>query len=289
MTLDPPGPSISSCLARALAVSFALGLLASFSNAAFAQEADLSRGGVKAQEVRGEERSRTDPITRANVYDRESDWPNIVAITRSWTPTGDSDALRVGYRGALVRVNADGNPRIDFGRHGQHDVPVDHTDLVDAANGVRLGTVHKTAPNFLLQVGTRLVVGKEGQVRALRSAELAQAKLFLCVFADPGTTEFRAVVDRLSEFESAGQLEMIFFPQSVERGELGSLVSRLEELSWSVPFSYPHLSENYTTSLLGASPALPTFLLVTSEGRVLYRSTPGVPLDADRLRDLLAG
>src|SRR5262245_22602012 len=73
-------------------------------------------------------------ITAANVYEKEQYWPTIVALTQEWLPPGETKPLSAQYRGTLVRVEADGRVRIDFGRHGKHDIPMDHTDLVDRAN-----------------------------------------------------------------------------------------------------------------------------------------------------------
>src|SRR5262245_36531694 len=66
-------------------------------------------------------------ITQASVYENERYWPAIVALTEEWLPPGETKPLQAQYRGVLVRVEADGRVRIDFGRHGRYDVPMDHT------------------------------------------------------------------------------------------------------------------------------------------------------------------
>src|SRR4029450_9528539 len=103
-------------------------------------------------------------ITQANVYEKERYWPSIVGLTREGLPPGGTTApqgettpLQAQYRGVLVGVEADGRVRTDFGRHGKHDVPMDHTDLVQRANEVRAGSLTKLAPNFVLRVVDSLV------------------------------------------------------------------------------------------------------------------------------------
>ena len=59
--------------------------------------------------------------------------------------------------GVLIRVEASGLARIDFGRDGLYEVPVGATDLVERANRIRTGELRKMAPNFVLAIGPRLV------------------------------------------------------------------------------------------------------------------------------------
>ena len=57
-----------------------------------------------------------------------------------------------------------------------------------------------------------------------------------------------------------------------------SLRDQLRSLEWPTPFVLDHLAEPYTPSLLGEGVELPALLLVTREGRVLFRGPwrPGV-------------
>src|SRR5262245_34436920 len=104
-------------------------------------------------------------ITQANVYENEHYWPAIVALTQEWLPPGGTQRLKVQYRGTLVRVEEDGRARIDFGRNGKHDIPIDHTDLVQRANEVRTGKRTKIAQNFVLRVGNSLLDSSSQQLR----------------------------------------------------------------------------------------------------------------------------
>src|SRR4029450_1814282 len=114
-------------------------------------------------------------FTQAKVYEQERYWPAIVALTQEWLPAGETKPLKAQYRGTLVRVEADGRVRIDFGRHGKHDIPMDHTDLVQRANEVRAGTRTKLAQNFVLRVGNTLVDSSSQPMRPTTIAEIAGA------------------------------------------------------------------------------------------------------------------
>lgn len=211
-------------------------------------------------------------VTEANVYDHESYWPNIVALVEEWQPDGAEKPLRPRYRGALIRVERDGRVRIDFGRHGRYDVPIEKTDLVRSANEVRLGTRHKAAPNFVLQVGTRLVDPRTDEGVPMKSSEIARARVFLCIFADPLDDEFPALARELASLGDVEGLGFVLFPQTGDSEDLQAIKDRLRASDWEVPFGYPRLSENQTLSLLGEVPTGPYALIVTPEGRVLYRS-----------------
>ena len=223
-------------------------------------------------------------ITQATVYENERYWPAIVAMTKDWMPPSGAKPLKAQYRGALVRVEADGRVRIDFGRHGRHDIPIDHTDLVVRADEVRAGIETKLAPNFVLRVGNSLVDPSGAQVRPLKFDDLARARSYLCVFADPRAEEFPSLAQQLASLESVNGVRAVFFPQSVGRDDLEFVHERLGTLTWHVPYMYPQLSENYTLSLLGDLPERPHAQLVSPEGRVLYEAELGTAAEFAELR-----
>ena len=99
--------------------------------------------------------------------------------------------MQAGNVGVLIRVEASGVARIDFGRDGLHEVPVAKTDLVERANRIRTGEAEKLAPNFLLAIGPRLVDSAADALRPLPYAAVAEQRGFLCVFADPGAKDVR--------------------------------------------------------------------------------------------------
>jgi hypothetical protein len=222
-------------------------------------------------------------ITQANVYERERYWPAIVVLTRQWLPPGETKPLEAQYRGTLVRVEAGGSVRVDFGRHGKHDVPMDHTDLVERANEVRAGALVKLAPNFVLRVGNSLVDASSQPMRPYKLVEIADASGFLCVFADPRAEDFPNLAQQLAALEGVNGVRTVFFPQVPE--DLESLHERLGTLPWHVAYMYPRLSRNYTLSLLGEIPERPHALLVSPEGRVLHRAEVGTAAGLDELRE----
>jgi hypothetical protein len=250
-----------------------------------------SAGTEDAEHASAPEASRADPataevaVTHANVYESERYWPAIVALTKEWLPPGKTKPLKAQYRGTLVRVETDGRVRIDFGRHGRHDIPIDHTDLVARSNEVREGTRTKLAPNFVLRVGNSLVDSARRPLRPYSLDEIAGARRYLCIFADPRAEDFPSIARQLAALEGVNGVRIVFFPQSLVREEdLEFVHERLETLSWHVAFMYPRLSGNYTLSLLGELPERPAALLVSPEGRVLHRAEIGTAAELSELR-----
>jgi hypothetical protein len=223
-------------------------------------------------------------ITPANVYESERNWPAIVALTKEWSPPGQTKPLQAQYRGTLVRVEADGRVRIDFGRHGKHDVPMDHTDLVQRANEVREGKRTKLAQNFVLRVGNSLVDPSGQTIRPYMLDQIAGASGYLCIFADPRAEDFQILAQQLAALEGVNGVRAVFFPQSVVREDLELVHERLATLSWHVAFMYPQLSANYTLSLLGELPKRPRALLITPEGRVLDEAEIGTAAGLSELQ-----
>jgi hypothetical protein len=176
-----------------------------------------------------------------------------------------------GALGVLIRVDASGTARIDFGRAGLREVPVGKTDLVARANRVRRGYLEKMAPNFLLALGPRLVDSAGEALRPLPYSNVAEHAGFLCVFADPVGITFPALAAALAPLRDHRGVETILFPQ----GEIADSLmrERLLEVEWRVPFVFDHLAEAYTRSLLAAEAKLPFVMLLTREGRVLYAGT----------------
>src|SRR5262245_28318631 len=76
------------------------------------------------------------PVTAKNLLASERFWPYHVALPKAWKPPGSQQALPAGTRGVLIRVEREGLARVDFGRDGLVEVPVDATDLVAQAERV---------------------------------------------------------------------------------------------------------------------------------------------------------
>ena len=198
-------------------------------------------------------------------------------------PPGETKPLQAQYRGTLVRVEADGRVRIDFGRHGKHDVPMDHTDLVQRANEVRAGALTKLAPNFVLRVGNSLVDSSSRPMRPYKLDEIAGASGYLCIFADPRAEDFPNLSRQLAPLDGVNGVRTVFFPQSVVREDLEFVHERLGTVSWRVAYMYPQLSGNYALSLLGEIPERPRAQLISPEGRILYEAEVGTAAGLSQL------
>ncbi len=227
-------------------------------------ESDPAPAGIPAASTSG--------LTAANILEHERAWPDIVALTEPWTPPGAPLALKQGYRGALIRVDDAGRARIDFGRHGKHDIPLESTDLIARAIEVEAGTRHKVAPNFLAHFGTQFVHPSGLELVPFPTPELAKSERFLCIFANPRDAGFEDLARRLASLGDVPGLQALFFPLAMERDELQPVKDALQKSAWAVPFAYPRAAEMHAQSLLGELPDRPYALLVTSEGRLLHRS-----------------
>ncbi len=235
------------------------------------------------------EPSRSGAITATNLLEHERSWPNIAALVEPWTPPGDSVPLKKGHRGALIRVLEDGRRvRIDFGRHGEHDIPIEATDVVERANEVLGGTRHKVAPNFLAHFGTQFVHPTSPELVPFPTPELARADRFLCVFGDPRPESFAVLAEQLARLGAGPRMQGLFFPLGLAQSETRAVKDRLEAVGWQVPFAHPQAAEKLAESLLGEVPTTPTALLVSAEGRLLERTALSTPGAFERLAAAMA-
>jgi hypothetical protein len=168
----------------------------------------------------------------------------------------------------LIRVEPSGQARIDFGRHGLHEVPVVETDLVKEANRVRTGALEKVAANFVLAIGPRLLDATAQAPRAFPFRDVTGYRDFLCVFADPAAKGFDALAKALAPLGTRSDLLTILFPQG--KVDDGELAGRLRGLGWTPALVHDHLAEAYTATLLRDPKAMPALLLQTGEGRALF-------------------
>lgn len=206
------------------------------------------------------------PVTDANLLANDRFWPYQVEVSQSAQP----DSLPGGSLGVLIRVEPGGVARIDFGRDGLREVPVDATDLVARANRVRSGELEKVAPNFLLALGPRLLDPAGETLRVFPFESSAGKPGFVCVFADPGARNFAALAAAIAPLRERHGVMTILFPQGEHRD--AKVREKLRALNWTVPFVYDHLSESYTRTLLSSGVGPPAVILQTNEGRVLLGS-----------------
>jgi len=210
------------------------------------------------------------PVTERNLLASERFWPYHVALTRPWRPAGRAEPLVPGIAGVLIRVENGGNARIDFGRDGLYEVPIEVTDLLENANRIRRGELEKVASNFILDIGPRLVDSASDSLRPFGLRPAAERSGFLCVFADPSTQGFADLAAALAPLRDRQRVLTILFAQGGHPD--ARLREQLRSLGWAIPFVFDHMSESYAHSLLPEGTPLPALLLVTREGRVLFQS-----------------
>lgn len=207
------------------------------------------------------------PVTEVTLYQNERFWPYRASVTR---PLEGAGAIGVGARGVLVRVEADGHARIDFGREGKREVPVEATDLVQRANEVRLGKAGKIAPNFVHVIGPRLLDAEAPSVRPYAFERAFLSSGFLAVHADPADPGFADLAAKLAPLQNRYGVLTVLFP--LGRRPDPETYDRLKDLDWRVPFIMFHLAEGYTVSRLPDPIAPPAVMLQTPEGRVIFQS-----------------
>lgn len=210
-------------------------------------------------------------VTAENLLEGELYWPYRVSLTAPWPEqASQEEALPPGLTGVLIRVEASGLPRIDFGKWGKHEVPVERTDLLARANRIRTGDEVKEAPNFVHAIASRMLDSASDAPRPLPVEEAAKPRAFLCVFADPSDPGFEALARALAPLREREGLMTILFPQG-EHADAG-VRERLRALAWPVPYLFDFLSEPYTRTLLAEGTPFPYVMLHTREGRVIWQA-----------------
>lgn len=257
----------------ALALTILTALLATPAARAATNEGDASKTRPKLADAPA--------VTQKNLLENERFWPYHVALVEAWTPNGVARPLAKGTRGVLIRVEASGLARVDFGRDGLFEVPIAKTDLVAGANLIReRGGEEKSFPNFVLAIGPRMV--DPVTMTAPGPARLAQNRFFVCVFADPGAEGFDELAKALASPATRQGVAQVLFPQGERTdAELGTL---LRSSGWKGTFVYASMAGEYTRSLLPNAAAPPYLQLATNEGRVLFEG----PLDAAGITRLAA-
>jgi hypothetical protein len=230
--------------------------------------------------------SRAARITAANLLANDRFWPYQVALVEPWRPDSRQDPLPTQIAGVLIRVEASGAARIDFGRDGLHTVPLEATDLLARANAVRLGEAEKTAPNLVLDVAPRLLDAGGEMLRPFGVRPALEYPRFLCVFADPSAADFEGLATALAPLHDRSDVLTVLFPLGSHPD--ATLRERLRALAWPVPFLQDHLAEPYAAALLTDGTDTPALMLLTNEGRVLLVSPFTEPLVAT-LNERLAG
>jgi len=216
-------------------------------------------------------------VTAGNLLARERFWPYQVELVEPWQPPGRAKPLPEGTRGVLIRIGPPGRARIDFGRDGTSEVPLDRTDVLARANRIRLGEAPKSSPNFAHAIGPRLVDAAAPRIRALDVVQALRARGFVAVFADPGADGFSALAAVMEPLPGRPDVQTVLFAQGAHPDR--ELRQRLRKLGWTVPFLRDTHAEGYTMALRDADTPLPAVMVLTPEGRVLLDEPfdPGLP------------
>jgi hypothetical protein len=209
-------------------------------------------------------------VTAKNLLESERFWPYRVSLVKDWQPDAESPVLETGIGGVLVRVEDSDRARIDFGRYGIHEAPLDVTDILELANAIREGSLDKSAPNFAFAIIPRLADPSGPTLIPVRYRQAADHRAFLCVFVEESGFDFVALATALAPLQDREGLLTVVFPQA--RGKDRRIREELRDLGWTVPFAFDQFSEPYTLSLIGPDATLPTLLLVSPEGRELFRT-----------------
>jgi len=210
-------------------------------------------------------------VTAANLLEHEQLWPYRVNLIEAWQPPGGAAALAAGTVGVLIRVETGGVARIDFSSDGKYEVPIEKTNLVENANRIQRGELEKSAPNFFYAIGAHLVDSAADSLTPLLPETLFDRRTYLCVFADPGGEEFAELAKALRPLKAHSDLATILFPQSEQPD--AATRDQLRAADWKVPFVYGFLSVPYTRTLVREGTTLPTVMLVTNEGRLLFQES----------------
>lgn len=218
-------------------------------------------------------------VTAKNLLANERFWPYRVALVRPWKGDGLASELPVGSLGIVIRVEDAKKVRIDFGRNGLAEVPIEATDLIARSNGVRLGTERKFLPNFIEAIGPRLLDSSAESVRPVTMTTVYPHEGFLCVFADTSAPSLAEIAKALAPLAQRDDVMTIVFPQGRPLDVI--VYERLRSIDWKVPFVFQHLSEPYTRTLVGEAPKLPYVTLQTREGRLLLAKQWRAGLDGE--------
>lgn len=281
MTQSRPGSLVRFRLCACLA-SLGVALLASGWLACSSAESERSED-LSAREI-----EKASPgelvLTAENIDEHEHFWPTNVALIAGWEPEAGEAPLRAGYRGALIRVEENGRVRVAFGRHGNHEIPIERTDLVERANQIRRGELHKVAPCFLAHFGTQFieVVGEE--VSPVQTPRISQAKRFLLILADPRSPGFEDVAEALAPLrDGMPDLQILYFPIGLGHQEIALVRDALTRSGFMVPFAYPAAADVHARALFGGVPKSAEGVLITPEGRILGRGPIGATDWVERL------
>lgn len=206
-------------------------------------------------------------IDATNLYHHESHWPTHVRLTGP-IPRGEGQAdVPAGRVGVLVRVEPDGQVRLDLGRDGRHVVPIERTDVLEGANAAARGASYKLGPNLTLAIASKLVDPSKPGPATFPYRAQKDLRGALCVFADPNDEDFEALARSLAPLHRREGVTMVLFPETDQADRVTA--DRLRALDWTIPFVFNAHAESLRRSFVAESSELPWVQLMTNEGRLI--------------------
>jgi len=206
-------------------------------------------------------------VSEANLLPSERFWPYQVELTEPFVVSRAERTIPTGTRGILIRVEASGAARVDFGRDGLFTVPVKSTDLLQRANAIRVGAAKKTAPNLTYAIAPRLIDAGSELGAPLPFEKSIDRAGFLCFFADPLAASFPHSASLLAPLSNRGGVLSVLFAQ----GREGLTHEQLRAAGWKGAYVVDPLAAPYTKTLIDGEVTVPTLALYTAEGRLLWQ------------------
>jgi hypothetical protein len=206
-------------------------------------------------------------VSEANLLSSERFWPYQVELTEPFVAGRGGMKIPAGTSGILIRVEASGASRVDFGRDGLVTVPVKSTDLLQRANAIRTGAVKKTAPNLTYAIAPRLIDADSELGAPLPFEKSIDRPGYLCFFADPLAASFAGFARLIAPLSNRGDVLPVLFAQ----GRESATHEQLRAAGWRGAYVVDHLAAPYTRTLIDGEVTAPTLALYTAEGRLLWQ------------------
>lgn len=205
-------------------------------------------------------------ITAANLMEHEGAWPLQVWTTKEWASPDGVTTLKARKIGILYRVNDDGTVRLDFAAGGIHELPIDHTDVVERANAVAQGRRTKMAPNIITILGNRVLDGEAPVELPVTVGDFQGVRGFVHLVADPRSEGFAAIAQALRGVHGKYGVRTVVYPLGDPSNK--ETLELLRASQWRGLFVRPDLADAYRLGL-SSHGEQPRVVVTTSNGRLL--------------------
>lgn len=223
------------------------------------------------EEIAASERAPdpNEPVTYANLFERELFWPHQIQLTADWKPVGWGEEPFGWGMGVLLRVDAEGRLRVDFSRFGKHWLPANVTDVLARANQLRVGADQKYAPNLVLALKNRLL-DPTGEILQEIQEDVFEQRVWVLVFADPLAEGFEAIAASMAPISAQDGVQVTLIAQGKH---LDSEISRAcYRQGWKGTFLLDRFGPAYTEGYLDGDRPPPFIQVSTPEGRLIWEA-----------------